>query len=114
MGLQAHNCLHFLPSANDEELCFLWASEKTGQRHLYKITARLANEQTMDEDDGKFKLPIGCVAFFLISGSMEKINDSLNLGIKPPSKPFGLNFHLYKYLSTFLQVPVIKLLDHGT
>ncbi|XP_052830441.1 dipeptidyl peptidase 9 [Octopus bimaculoides] len=39
--VNVHNLLHFFPQEKDDEITFLWSSEKTGFRHLYLIKSRL-------------------------------------------------------------------------
>ncbi|KAL5019615.1 hypothetical protein ScPMuIL_002507 [Solemya velum] len=41
-----HDILYFFPQESENEISFLWSSEKSGYRHLYKITSRF---QTRDD-----------------------------------------------------------------
>lgn len=40
--INVHDILHFLPSRSPDEINFLWLSESSGFRHLYKISSKLA------------------------------------------------------------------------
>ncbi|KAL3885529.1 hypothetical protein ACJMK2_025581 [Sinanodonta woodiana] len=44
--INTHDILHFLPSKCDEEVPFIWSSEKSGFRHLYKVTAYTGQSST--------------------------------------------------------------------
>ncbi|KAK3095569.1 hypothetical protein FSP39_016187 [Pinctada imbricata] len=44
--INTHDILHFLPHDNDSQVKFVWASEKTGFRHLYSVTSKLQNCDT--------------------------------------------------------------------
>lgn len=39
--INVHDLLHFLPSTENHEVQFIWASEDTGHRHLYLITSQI-------------------------------------------------------------------------
>ncbi|CAH1971216.1 unnamed protein product [Acanthoscelides obtectus] len=39
--INVHDILHFLPSSDNNEVQFIWASEESGYRHLYLITAQI-------------------------------------------------------------------------
>ncbi|KAL4216453.1 dipeptidylpeptidase [Mactra antiquata] len=39
--VNVHDILYFLPSTAEDEICFIWLSEKTGFKHLYKVTSSL-------------------------------------------------------------------------
>ncbi|KAI0215431.1 Dipeptidyl peptidase 9 [Lamellibrachia satsuma] len=39
--LNVHDILHFFPQESPSEISFLWASEKTGFRHIYLVTSSL-------------------------------------------------------------------------
>ncbi|XP_062605646.1 dipeptidyl peptidase 9-like [Saccostrea cucullata] len=39
--VNTHDILHFLPHSVPTEVKFLWASEKSGFRHLYRVTSKL-------------------------------------------------------------------------
>lgn len=41
--VNVHDNLHFLPSRSSSEVTFVWSSEKSGYRHLYKVTSKLKN-----------------------------------------------------------------------
>jgi hypothetical protein len=43
---QVHDNLYFLPSVSNSEVTFVWSSEKSGYRHLYKVTSKLKNCDT--------------------------------------------------------------------
>ena len=53
--LQVHDILHFLPSTNENEIVFLWASEKSGFRHLYHVTSTLSQQPTIEDQDDFFE-----------------------------------------------------------
>jgi hypothetical protein len=38
--------VNFLPSVSNSEVTFVWSSEKSGYRHLYKVTSKLKNCDT--------------------------------------------------------------------
>lgn len=39
--VHVHDLLYFLPSPNEHEVQFIWASQDTGYRHLYLVTAQI-------------------------------------------------------------------------
>lgn len=39
--INVHDILHFFPQEIPEEISFLWSTEQTGYRHLYKVTSKL-------------------------------------------------------------------------
>lgn len=41
--INVHDCLHFFPQTFENEISFIWASQKSGFRHLYHVTSRLAS-----------------------------------------------------------------------
>lgn len=43
--INVHDCIHFFPQTNPEEISFLWASEATCIRQLYFITAQLQKKE---------------------------------------------------------------------
>lgn len=40
---QVHDILHFFPQTSENEIEFLYASEKSGYRHLYVIKSQLSS-----------------------------------------------------------------------
>ena len=42
--INVHDLLHFLPTSDCNEVCFIWACEETGYRHLYLVTAQILTE----------------------------------------------------------------------
>ena len=44
--VNVHDNLYFLPSVSNSEVTFVWSSEKSGYRHLYKVTSKLKNCDT--------------------------------------------------------------------
>uniref|UniRef100_K1RE36 Dipeptidyl peptidase 8 n=2 Tax=Magallana gigas TaxID=29159 RepID=K1RE36_MAGGI len=61
--VNTHDILHFLPHPNPSEIKFLWASEKSGFRHLYSVVSKLENcdrkmcamDLLEENQDGQFK-----------------------------------------------------------
>lgn len=61
--VNTHDILHFLPHSNPSEIKFLWASEKSGFRHLYSVVSKLescdrkmcAMDLLEENHDGHFK-----------------------------------------------------------
>lgn len=49
---QIHDILHFLPETNPDEVSFIWASEETGFRHLYLITACVSSNSRRSNSAG--------------------------------------------------------------
>lgn len=49
--VNVHDILHFLPSETENVINFLWLSEKSGYRHLYKISSKLATEQVLGQSE---------------------------------------------------------------
>ncbi|XP_014680809.1 PREDICTED: dipeptidyl peptidase 9-like isoform X2 [Priapulus caudatus] len=43
--INVHDLLHFLHPIVDDEVTFIWASEESGFRHLYRITSQLQERQ---------------------------------------------------------------------
>ncbi|XP_063439501.1 dipeptidyl peptidase 9-like isoform X1 [Mytilus trossulus] len=41
--VNVHDNLHFLPTQSSSEVVFVWSTEKSGYRHLYKVTSKLKN-----------------------------------------------------------------------
>ena len=44
--LQVHDVLHFLPQSAPNVIDFIWMSEKSNHRHLYKVSTKLAQSGT--------------------------------------------------------------------
>ena len=67
-SLQVHDVIHFLKTENDEEISFLFASEKTGFRHLYLI------ETKPFEDEGQWydMMRIKVMKMFVVGSSCMK------------------------------------------
>ncbi|XP_056002526.1 dipeptidyl peptidase 9-like isoform X2 [Ostrea edulis] len=61
--VNTHDILHILPHSEPSEIKFLWASEKSGFRHLYCVTSKLescdkaicAMDLLQETQDGQFK-----------------------------------------------------------
>nr|XP_006824516.1 PREDICTED: dipeptidyl peptidase 9 [Saccoglossus kowalevskii] len=48
--LNVHDVMHFFPQTSASEISFIWASEKTGYRHLYYITSSLQSSDNLTSD----------------------------------------------------------------
>ena len=51
---QVHDVLHFFPTSLQNEIAFLWSSEKSGFRHLYHVTSELSQQPSIDSDTDIF------------------------------------------------------------
>ena len=51
---QVHDVLHFFPTSSQNEIAFLWSSEKSGFRHLYHVTSQLSQQPSIDSDTDIF------------------------------------------------------------
>jgi hypothetical protein len=41
--VQVHDVIHFFPMSSEKEISFVWASQKSGFRHLYHVTSSLVS-----------------------------------------------------------------------
>lgn len=58
LWINIHDVLYFLPSSDQNEIKFIWASEESGYRHLYLITSHIANVNNGLNDD---QTPMDCM-----------------------------------------------------
>ncbi|XP_053386978.1 dipeptidyl peptidase 9-like [Mercenaria mercenaria] len=49
--VNVHDILHFLPGESQNEINFIWMSERSGFRHLYKISSKLASQQVLGQSE---------------------------------------------------------------
>ncbi len=49
--LQVHDILYFFPQEKPNEITFIWASEKSGFRHLYLVTSQLSSPSRTGNDN---------------------------------------------------------------
>lgn len=80
--VHVHDLLYFLPSSNDNEVQFIWASQDTGYRHLYLITAQILPymngvTETSDLMDYVFLQPKITSKIALTSGEWEVLGQNL-------------------------------------
>lgn len=80
--VNVHDLLHFLPSQEHNEVQFIWASEETGYRHLYLITAQIMPycngvTETSEPMDYVFLQPKILQKIALTSGDWEVLGHSI-------------------------------------
>ncbi|XP_018323379.1 dipeptidyl peptidase 9 isoform X2 [Agrilus planipennis] len=80
--INVHDLLYFLPSVDNNEIQFIWASEDTGFRHLYLITSQImlytnGIMETMEPMDFVFLQPKISQKVALTSGDWEVLGQNL-------------------------------------
>lgn len=80
--INVNDLLYFFPTSENGELRFVWASEETGFRHLYLITAQVSGltngvEETLERMESVFLQPRVGQKIALTSGDWEVLGRSL-------------------------------------
>ncbi|XP_076438854.1 dipeptidyl peptidase 9-like [Babylonia areolata] len=58
--INVHDILHFFPQTFENEISFVWASQKSGYRHLYHVTSSVSSSgapRTLPEGEGTVPVP---------------------------------------------------------
>ncbi|CAG9836464.1 unnamed protein product [Diabrotica balteata] len=75
--VNVHDLLYFLPTTDNNEVQFIWASEESGFRHLYLISAQVVPYGLTDTISYIFKQPKILSKVALTSGNWEVLGQNL-------------------------------------